>query len=119
MNPDARLIEEPATSIETVDAARKTARRLLYATSAIALLALAAGLTGHSTLAFWCLPLVLAVGVAANAKNQHVRRMTRPAAAAGRARQVGEGILLSVLALVFVVLLFVLWFWHALGQWHG
>jgi hypothetical protein len=109
----------PSTATNEVEAARKSARQLVFAVSAVAFLAMAAGLTGHSAVAFWCLPIVLALGVAANAKTQEVRRVTRRGGAPTVARQIGEGVLLSILALFFVALLFVLWFWHTLGQWHG
>ena len=107
------------TRTNEVQAAKKTARQLTIATAGIAFLAMAAGLTEHGTFALWCLPVVLAVGVAANAKNEDVRGLTKSAVTASRARQVGEGLLLSVLALFFVALIFVLWLWHALGQLHG
>ena len=113
------VASEPPTSKNEVEAARKSARQLTFAVTAIAILAMAAGLTGHSALALWCLPVVLVAGVAANAKNQDVRRLTNRAVPASRARQVGEGVLLSVLAFCLVALFFVLWLWHALGQWHG
>lgn len=109
----------PLNSMNEVEACRKAAKQLLFAAGSIALLAIVAGLSGHSTLAIWCLPIAVIVGVAANAKNQDVRRMTNPAGGASLAREVGEGVLLSVLALFFVALLFALWFWHRLGQWHG
>jgi hypothetical protein len=106
-------------SVNQIQAGRKSVRRWLLATGSIAVLAIGAGLTGHSTLAFWCLPIFVVVGVAANAKSQAVKRMVHPEVTANVGRQVGEGILLAFLALFFVVLLFILWWWHALGEWHG
>ena len=109
---------EAPSPTNQVSAARKSARQLAFTVTAIALLAIVAGLTRHGTLALWCLPLVVVVGMAANRKNQDSRRLTNPAVAASRARQVGEGVLLAVLAFCLVALLFVLWLWHTFGQWH-
>jgi hypothetical protein len=94
---------------EQVKEAKKTSRLFSLAAGAVALLAIAAGLTGHGTLAFWCLPTFLILGVAANATNQDVRRLTAAAVPPSVGRQVGEGLVLAVLALFFVTLLFIVW----------
>lgn len=117
--PQSPGANEPPAATNEVAAMRKAARQLTFDVTVVALLAMAAGLTGHGGLALWSLPVVIVLGVAANAKHQDVRRLTRPAVAASHARQVGEGVLLSVLAFCLLTLLFVLWLWHAFGQWHG
>ena len=90
--------------------ARRTATRSGVAAGVVALVAVAAGIAQHGTLALWCAPLFLLLGLIANSANQNARLLRKgPGEPQSIARQAGEGFLLVVLALLFVVVLFFVW----------
>jgi hypothetical protein len=93
--------------------ARRTATTFGVAAGVVALVAAAAGIAQHGTLALWCAPLFLWLGLVANSANKNARLLTKGPGEAQSiqsiTRQAGEGCLLVVLALLFVVVLFFVW----------
>jgi hypothetical protein len=102
-----------------VKEAKRTRTLLSLAAGAIALVAIAAGVSGHGMVALWCLLFFFALGVAANATNQNVRRLTTGGSPTSVGRQVAEGILLAVLAFFILGVLFLVWAWQELGKTGG
>jgi hypothetical protein len=90
--------------------ARRTSTTFGVAAGVVALTAIAAGITQHGTLALWCAPLFALLGVIANHAYRNARQLTKGASEPqSLARQGGEGVLLAVLALLFLVVLFFVW----------
>ena len=100
--------------------ARRTATTFGVAAGVVALVAVAAGIAQHGTLALWCAPLFLLLGLIANSANQNARQLTNgPSEPPSTARQVGEGVLFAALALLFLLLLFIGWVFYGVSQIHG
>jgi hypothetical protein len=90
--------------------ARRTATTFGVAAGVVALFAVGAGITQHTSTALWCAPLFALLAVIANHAHRNARQLTKGASEPqSLARQAGEGVLLTVLALLFLVVLFFVW----------
>jgi hypothetical protein len=106
----AQTIDDSPRRAEEARYARRTSTTFGVAAGIVALTAVAAGVTEHATFALWCVPLFAVMGVIANAAKQNARQLTKGAAdPQSIARQVGEGVLLSALTLLSLVVLVVVW----------
>lgn len=102
--------DDSSRRVEEARYARRTATTFGVAAGVVALVAVAAGIAQHATLALWCAPLFLLLGLVANSANKNARLLTKgPGEPQSIARQTGEGCLLVVLALLFVVVVFFVW----------
>ncbi|HEX9083779.1 MAG TPA: hypothetical protein VF836_03485 [Gemmatimonadaceae bacterium] len=102
--------DDLASRAEEARYARRTSTSFGVAAGIVALTGIAAGITQHGTLALWCAPLFALLGVIANHANENARQLTKGASEPqSLARQAGEGVLLAVLALLFLVVIFFVW----------
>jgi hypothetical protein len=102
--------EDLASRAEEARYARRTSTTFGVAAGVVALIAIAAGIAQHETLALWCAPLFALLGVIANHANRNARQLIKGASEPqSLARQSGEGVLLAVLALLFLVVIFFVW----------
>jgi hypothetical protein len=106
-----------------LDAAREakaTAKLAGIGAAAFAVAALLGGIAQQGGVVFLCLPLFLLLALVANTANQNAGRLaTGPIAKVDAGKQVGKGILLTVLALFLVFLLVVGWYIHLIIGFHA
>ena len=96
------------------------ARAFAATAAVVALIAIAAGLTGHGDIALWCIPFFVVLGAISSASNQNAKRLAKgDAAPIDVARQAGKSALGVFLALVLIAALVIGYLFYVLSHLRG
>ena len=93
------------------------ARGFAAAAAVVALIAIAAGLTGHGDIGLWCIPFFVILGAISSASNQNAKKLAKSdGAPIDVAKKAGMSALGVFLALVLIAALVIAYLFYILSH---